>query len=88
MPTWAAAAALACAAATLAGGITLIRCARPARGARASYYLAVAGGAAIAIVPLWPALFWCVQLLAVVLVIPYAIGLVGFTAWLRSQPRP
>ena len=82
---WAAALAIGCGLVSLVGGIRLILRSRPPEE-RTSYFVGVTGASLALVIPLWCALWLIADLLAVVLTIPYAIGLVGFFVWMR-HPR-
>ena len=76
LPTWTAWVATACALVSLVGGVRLVKQGR--RGSdRASYYVKVAGGTLALAVPVWVGLFWLVNLLSFILVLPYTLGIVG-----------
>ena len=82
--TWAVLILLAFGVVAFSGGLLLIARSRPA-GNRASYYVGAAFGTLVAIVPVGLALFWSVNVFAIFLALPYAIGSVGLVAWLRRS---
>jgi hypothetical protein len=79
---WAGALAIGCALVSLVGGIFLIVRSRP-KEERTSYLVGVTGASLALVIPLWCGLWLVADLLAVVLTIPYAVGLVGFFVWMR-----
>jgi hypothetical protein len=79
---WAAALAIGCGLVSLVGGIVLIARARP-ETQRTSYFVGITGGTLALVIPLWIGLGLLVGMLAVLLTIPYAIGVVGFFVWMR-----
>jgi hypothetical protein len=85
MPAWTALAGILCAVVALAGGIVLIVRSRPAID-RAAHYIGAVVGTLIAIIPFWALLWRLVNLLAVLMTIPYSIGLPGLVLWMR-RPR-
>jgi hypothetical protein len=82
---WTAALAIGTGLASLIGGVRLIVRARP-ETERTSYFVATTGAMLALMIPLWIALGLLVGMLAVLLTIPYAVGLVGFFVWMR-HPR-
>jgi hypothetical protein len=79
---WAAALAIGSGLASLIGGIRLVVRARPEID-RTSYFVGTTGAMLALVIPLWIVLGLLIGMLAVLLTIPYAVGLVGFFVWMR-----
>jgi hypothetical protein len=83
-PLWACLVLVAFALVGMVGGAFLLLRAAPAAN-RASYYIGAIFSIPAVSLPLWFALFWVVNIFAVMLTLPYAVGTVGLIAWLRVR---
>ena len=83
-PVWVDVLGMVCSAVSLLGGTRLIVGGRPATG-RTAYFVGVGFATVGAAIPLWFGLFVLVNVLAVVMTVPYALGLVGLVIRLRRS---
>ena len=84
LPTWTAWVAIACALVSLIGGVRLINQGRQGTDGT-SYYVMVTGATLAVTIPVWVGLFWLVNLLSFILVLPYALGIVGLAVRIRRS---
>ena len=81
-PVWVYMLGIICGVISLLGGTWLVVRGRP-ESERAAYYLGVCFAVLGLVIPLWFGLFLLVNVLALVLTLPYAVGLVGLVILLR-----
>ncbi len=81
-PVWVDTLGIICGVISLLGGTWLIVRGRP-ETERAAYYVGACFGVLGLVIPLWFGLFLLVNVLALVLTLPYAVGIVGLVIRLR-----
>lgn len=81
-PVWVAVLGIACGVVSVLGGTWLIFRGRPESG-RAAYFVGVCFAVLGLVIPLWFGLWLLVNVLALVLTLPYALGIVGLVIRLR-----